>query len=151
QTPAPVPPPPAQTAMPTDRNMGSLQKLLLVAFGALALAGLSGSAVYRLAGARHRARMRRDRWPARKVQQIAADAPMPPWAEPKIDRATQPHDPTSASVEIDNVEMHNAEIDSADDRVERIEDYLARLTRQLQAEMEAPRQKPRQERQRAAN
>jgi hypothetical protein len=165
-TSAPVPPPPAQTAMPTDRNMGSLQKLLLVAFGALALAGLSGSAVYRLAGVRHRARMRQDRWPARKVQQIAADAPVPPWAEPKIGRATQPHDPTRArvetetvetetveieTVEVENAEMDHAEIDSADDRVERIEDYLARLTRQLQAEMEAPRQRPRQERQRAAN
>jgi hypothetical protein len=154
-TSVPVPPPPMQAAPPMDRNMGSLQKLLLVAFGALALAGLTGSAVYRLAGARRRARMRRERWPARKIQQIAADAPMParkvqqiaadapipPWAEPNIDRTAPPHDLASPSVEID----------SADDRVERIEDFLARLTRQLQAEMGAPRQKPLQERQRAAN
>jgi hypothetical protein len=164
----PVPAPPAQTAMPTDRNMGSLQKLLLVAFGALALAGLTGSGVYRLAGARHRARMRRDRWPARKVQQIAADVhqriaadaqmpqQMPPWAEPEIGRTAPPPELSRPSVE-------SVEIDNVDERVERIEDFLARLTRQLEAEMAAPRperqaaQRPerqaasRQERQRAAS
>jgi hypothetical protein len=164
----PVPPPPAQTVMPTERNTGSLQKLLLVAFGALALAGLSGSAVYRLAGARRRARMRRDRWPARKVQRIAADAhqriaadaqmpqQMPPWAEPEIGRTAPPPDLSRPSVE-------SVEIDNVDDRVERIEDFLARLTRQLEAEMEAPRPErqaaprperqaaPHQERQRAAS
>jgi hypothetical protein len=159
-TSVPVPPPPAQTAIPTDRNTGSLQKLLLVAFGALALAGLTGSAVYRLAGARRRARMRRDRWPARKVQRIAADAhqriaadaqmpqQMPPWAEPEIGRTAPPPDLSRPSVE-------SVEIDNVDDRVERIEDFLARLTRQLQAEMEVPRPErqaaPHQERQRAAS
>jgi hypothetical protein len=181
-TSVPVPPPPAQTAMPTDRNMGSLQKLLLVAFGALALAGLTGSAVYRLAGARRRARMRRDRWPARKVQQIAANAPMPvrkvqqiaadahqriaadaqmpqqmpPWAEPEIGRTAPPPELSRPSVE-------SVEIDNVDERVERIEDFLARLTRQLEAEMATPRPErqavprperqaaPHQERQRAAS
>jgi hypothetical protein len=117
--------------------MGSLQKLLLVAFGALALAGLSGSAVYRLAAVRRRAGSRRDRWPARKVEQIANDAPIPPWAEPEIGKTASPHDPGRARLEFDG----------ADERVERIEDFLARLTKQLETEMEAPRP----ERQRATN
>lgn len=73
--------------MPTERNIGSLQKLLLVAFGALALAGLSGSGVYRLAGARRKARMRRDRWPTKKPQLIAGDVAMQPWVPPEIDTA----------------------------------------------------------------
>lgn len=130
-------PPSAQAAMPTDRNMGTLQKLLLVAFGALALAGLSGSAVYRLAAVRRRAGSQRERWPARKVELIADDALTPPWAEPEIGKTASPHDPSHA----------RREFDGADERVERIEDFLARLTKQLEAEMEAPRP----ERQRATN
>jgi hypothetical protein len=127
----------AQAAMPTNRNMGSLQKLLLVAFGALALAGLSGSAVYRLAAVRGRTGLRRDRWPPREVQQIADDGPIPPWVQPEIDSTAAPDDPGRARLEFDG----------ADTRVERIEDFLARLTKQLEAELEAPRP----ERQRATN
>jgi hypothetical protein len=148
---AAVPPPPAQAVMPTGRNMGSLQKLLLVAFGALLLSGLTGSAVYRLAGVRRRARMRRDRWPQRKPlqskpQQIASDVAMAPWAPPDMpdtQKAALPRGRAQKMIEMDDVERDK----SPSERVERIEDYLARLTRQLEAEMEAPRP----ERQRAAS
>ena len=119
----------APTAVPTDRNMGSLQKLLLVAFGALALAGLIGSAVYRLAAVRRRAGLQRDRRPPRAIEQIADDAPIPPWVQPVNGETAPPHDPA----------RERLEFDGADKRVERIEDFLARLTKQLETEMEAPR------------
>ena len=122
--------------MPTDRNMGSLQKLLLVAFGALALAGLSGSAVYRLAAVRRRG-SQRDRWPPRAVEEGDDDALIPPWVQPVTGETAPSHDP----------ERERLEFDAADKRVERIEDFLARLTKQLETEMEAPRP----ERQRATN
>jgi hypothetical protein len=44
----PAPMAPATTVSPTEKYSGSLQELLVVAFAALALAGLIGSAVYRL-------------------------------------------------------------------------------------------------------
>ena len=127
-----APPPVAVAApasMPSDRNMGSLQKLLLVAFGALALAGLIGSAAYRLAAVRRRAGLQRDRWPPRAIEQIADDAPIPPWVQPVNGETAPPHDPA----------RERLEFDGADKRVERIEDFLARLTKQLKTEMEAPR------------
>jgi len=102
--PIPVPPPPAALAMPADRNTGSLQKLLLVAFGALALAGLTGSAVYRLADSRRRARIRRDRWPTRKPQQIAGDITMQPWAPPELENTALSRDLLHESADIDDVD-----------------------------------------------
>jgi hypothetical protein len=47
-TPATAPASPAVAATPIGKYSGSLQELMIVAFAALALAGLSGSAVYRL-------------------------------------------------------------------------------------------------------
>jgi hypothetical protein len=196
--PASVPPPPGLAAMATDRNTGSLQKLLLVAFGALVLSGLTGSAVYRLASARRRARMRRDRWPKRKFQQIASNVAMTPWAPPEIENAAPRRDSVHKRAEMDNVRMDNVEMDDVrmdnvemddiemdnvrmdnveiddiemdnvrmgsvemddpemddlktddvetdapDHHVERIEDFLARFTRKLEAEMAVPRQQPR--------
>ena len=143
--PATVPPPPAQAMMPMERNIGSLQKLLLVAFGALALAGLTGSAVYRLAAARRQARARRDRWPSRTAPKLVREKPMrdpniptmAPWVEPDIGRTAPVRDTSDA----------DEPVDVPNERVERIEDFLARLTRQLQAELDGPRA----ERQRAAN
>jgi len=215
--PIPVPPPPGVAATPADRNTGSLQKLLLVAFGALLLSGLIGSAVFRLASARRRARIRRDRWPQKKLQKISGDVAMAPWAPPEIENAAprrdllrkdlahknaeihdvkmrvammddaELDDAELDDVEMDDVRMDNVEMDEAEmydvrtdavridevdmddvrmddvevddfrtddvetdtpvQHVERIEDFLARFTRQLEAEMAAPRQQQR----RAAN
>jgi hypothetical protein len=145
-----VPVPEPQPAQTTERNIGSLQKLLLVAFGALALAGLTGSAVYRLAaGARRRAR-RKDRWPKKAATRAASssavsgansrvsgttapkladDMRLPAWAAPELDVATPRR---AASLARDESEY-------PDDRVEKIEDFLVRLTKQLEAEMEKSR------------
>ena len=149
--PTPVPEPAvAQPAQAVERKIGSLQKLLLVAFGALALAGLSGSAVYRsAAGARRRRARRKERWPkkvpakaisraalgaasnARRASapELADDARLPPGVAPELDGTAPRHTIPSARDE--------AEYPS--ERVERIEDFLARLTKQLQAEMENSR------------
>lgn len=114
--PTPAPASPQATPMPTERNMGSLQKLLLVAFGALALAGLSGSGVYRLAGARRKARMRRDRWPTKKPQLIAADIAMQPWVPPEIDTAKLERD-----LMYEPGDVAELETESFDERVVRME------------------------------
>jgi hypothetical protein len=155
-TPPPAPPPPAQAVTPMERNIGSLQKLLLVAFGALALAGLTGSAVYRLAGARHRARMRRDRWPARKAPplELIADQSTAPWTPPELEEAAPPHDLSQSSVEFDDPDPVEFDDPEPEEHVERIEDFLARLTIQLEAELEAApwphHERQHSERQRAA-
>jgi hypothetical protein len=149
--PTPVPEPAvAQPAQAVERKIGSLQKLLLVAFGALALAGLSGSAVYRsAAGARRRRARRKDRWPkkmpakvisravsaptsnARRVSapELADDVHLPPGVAPELDDTTPRRIAPSA----------RDESEYPGERVERIEDFLARLTKQLQAEMENAR------------
>jgi hypothetical protein len=79
--PAPAPAPVTQASQLGDRHLGSIPMLLLVAFGALGLAGLTGSTVYRLASLRRPSR-REDRWsrnielqppaPARHRMPIAA-------------------------------------------------------------------------------
>jgi hypothetical protein len=82
--PAPMPPPPtakparstgavalAAAELPGDRPTGSLQTLLLVIVGALALAGLIASLIYRFAGGRVRvetAEQRRVKWDNREPQ-----------------------------------------------------------------------------------
>jgi hypothetical protein len=133
--PEPVAPQPAQEAMPSERNIGSLKKLLLVAFGALGLAGLTGSAVYRLARARRRARYK-DRWPPRKVQQQIARA-APQLAEhARVPLRTAPNIARTAPTV--DFSRPSEEMDDSNDRVEQIEDFLARLAKQFEAELERP-------------
>lgn len=147
-----APPSPAATpsAATPEQNAGSLQKLLLVVLGALALAGLTGSAIFRLAR-----RRRLDDWQRERTNWQSADNPRhPPWAH------AQPDEPNHAVAELDppdlapqyadfQDDLEEAEapahrVEPADrvepvDRVEQIEDFLARLTRQLQTELESPR------------
>src|SRR5882724_3821495 len=71
----------ASTAV--EKYSGSLQELLMVAFAALALAGLTGSAVYRLASLRHAKRRynasrRSADWQAPKKKRRAPPAKMKP-------------------------------------------------------------------------
>jgi hypothetical protein len=151
---APVPGPPvAQPAPVIERNIGSLQKLLLVAFCALALAGLTGSVVYRsAAGARRRAR-RKDRWPKKAIPRVVPRAV--PETTAKASRTTAMK--ISRELADDALQLHRVapkvdgsisqpiaadagdESEYPNDRVERIEDFLARLTKQLQVEMESSR------------
>jgi hypothetical protein len=129
-------PPPATSAQanaPMTREVGSLQKLLLVAFGALALAGITGSAVYRLAGARKRRRYQQ-RWPERLQPpslSLAEQTGGAPWVAPELSPTVPDTDLPS------DVESHDDQ--RGDDSFEKIEDFLARLTRQLQTELETNR------------
>jgi hypothetical protein len=123
--------------------------LLLVAFGALGLAGLTGSTVYRLASASRRVR-REDRWqrpaPAARRRRASAAPPPPPIEEAIEDvhedefepqhLAHEPHaqDRYEPPVQPPRSEARAGDINH---RREQIEAYLAQLTRQLQADLEA--------------
>jgi hypothetical protein len=130
-------PPPSLAAAPVERNTGSLQKLLLVAGGALALAGLTGSAVYRLG----RRRKRNDWLRERSNWQSIENPQAPPWVEPVFAH------PDPAVPDLDEARnraahadaSHAFEADESGDRVEKIEEFLARLTQQLHAELEGTR------------
>jgi hypothetical protein len=132
-------PPPMLAAAPVERNTGSIQKLLLVAIGALALAGLTGSAVYRLGR-----RRRRNHWLKERTAWNSAQNPnSPPWVDPQLGHAdTLPDlDEVRAAAPDSGFSIAMAEGEPEDDRVEKIEDYLARLTKQLQAELEGSNSK----------
>jgi hypothetical protein len=126
----PVPATPAQASPALMREVGSLQKLLLVAFGALALAGITGSLVYRLAGVRSR-RRRQERWPQQQptLPSLTDHARGAPWVAPELS-PTIPH----VDVAVDRIRPGNS-----DDSFEKIEDFLARLTKKLQDEMQTTR------------
>jgi hypothetical protein len=129
--------PPPMLAAPVERNTGSIQKLLLVAIGALALAGLTGSAVYRLGR-----RRRRNHWLKERTAWNSAQNPNnPPWIDPQLGHAdTLPDlDEVRAAASDPGFSIAMAEDEPVDERVEKIEDYLARLTKQLQAELDGSR------------
>jgi hypothetical protein len=129
-------PPPDLAAAPVERNTGSLHQLMLVAVGALALAGLTGSAVYRLG----RRRKRQDWLRERSNWQSLENPRDPPWVDPQFAVAN------SNVPDLDEVKVKKAEpalqlppdfeADESGGRVEKIEDFLARLTRQLHDELE---------------
>src|SRR5262249_44175511 len=74
-------PPPAAVSVPPERQIGSIQKLAMVAVGARTLAGLTGSAVYRLG----RRRRRNDWLRERNAWQDAQNPNRPPWVdEPRL-------------------------------------------------------------------
>jgi len=126
-----VPPPPV--AIAPARDTGSIQKLLLVAFGALALAGLTGSAVYRLG----RRRRRNDWLRERSNWQSVANPRNPPWVEPNHAGSQTPDLDELAAAPQDDFAPTMAESEEMDERVEKIEEFLARLTRQLHEELES--------------
>ncbi len=138
-------PAPAETVQanpPPAREVGSLQKLALVVISALALAGLSGSLVYRLAGARSR-RRREDRWPQRQSvsRSLADEARGAPWIAPELN-PTVPHADTESHLDVADaadIAADKIEFGKSDDSFEKIEDFLARLTRQLQDELQTSR------------
>lgn len=128
-----VPPPPISA--PPGRKTGSIQMLLLVAGGALALAGLTGSAVYRLGR-----RRKRNDWLRQRSNWQSDDNPHnPPWVEPAF---AQPHTALTDLDEMPGVVPQSDFTDSigepedTDEQVEKIEEFLARLTAQLRQEME---------------
>jgi len=132
-------PPPDLAAAPVERNTGSLHQLMLVAVGALALAGLTGSAVYRLG----RRRKRQDWLRERSNWQSLENPREPPWVDPQFAVAN------SNVPDLDEVKKAKPalqlspdfEPDESGDRVEKIEDFLARLTKQLHDELEGTGEK----------
>jgi hypothetical protein len=140
----PAPAEAAQPNSPPAREVGSLQKLLLVVFGALALAGLTGSLVYRLAGARSRRRRHEQRWPQRQPasRSLEDEARGAPWVAPELSPTVLHEDVADMDVvDHSDVARHDAargrvEFGRNDDSFEKIEDFLARLTRQLQDELQ---------------
>ena len=137
-TPAPAEAP--QASAPPTREVGSLQKLALVALGALALAGISGSLVYRLAGARWR-RRRETRWPQRQSASpsLADEARGAPWVAPGLSPTVPREDVAHEDAARDDVAADRIEFGKSDDSFEKIEDFLARLTQQLQDELQTTR------------
>jgi hypothetical protein len=130
---------PAPAAAPIARNTGSVQKLLLVAAGALALAGLTGSIVYRLGR-----RRRRNDWLRERTEWTSAQNPnSPPWVDPRFAHAHPMPDLDQARLAAQESDFELAmseddqtsDDDQTDERVEKIEEYLARLTRQLENEV----------------
>lgn len=137
---APAPAEPPQASAPPTREVGSLQKLALVALGALALAGISGSLVYRLAGARWR-RRREARWPQRQSvsPSLADEARGAPWVAPGLSPTVPHEDVALEDAAHDDVAAERIEFGKSDDSFEKIEDFLARLTQQLQDELQTTR------------
>ncbi|MBV8926368.1 MAG: hypothetical protein JOZ74_13455 [Bradyrhizobium sp.] len=133
---APADSSPPAAAAPSQRQIGSIQKLALVAASALTLAGLTGSAVYRLG------RRRRNDWLRERTAWESAQSPhRPPW----IDEPRLAPDPGIADLD----EMNRAELEpdlplamsetEPGEHVEKIEEFLARLTQQLHEELESSR------------
>jgi hypothetical protein len=98
-----------------EKQSGSIQTLLLVILGALALAGLIGSAVFRFGNLR---------WIGRRTIQVDRQAI---WETANIDRRSPTVDLDSgARIRRDEIPW---ELRTADDPNGRIEDMLARLAR----------------------
>jgi hypothetical protein len=137
-TPTDTPPPPAAAvAAPPERQIGSIQKLAMVAVGALTLAGLTGSAVYRLG----RRRRRNDWLRERNAWQDAQNPNRPPWVdEPRLhSNQVADLDDLHPSEPESDFSVAMSETEAGNDRVEKIEEYLARLTQQLHQELEGTR------------
>jgi hypothetical protein len=140
---AAVPAPPA--AAPAQKEVGSLQMLLLVIFGALTLAGLSGSLVYRLGRARQTARAaqrRRDIWRSadsvrrkasknRQPKNLAASRADFARPGPSARADTRAHgvdDRWAAAMDVGGMDAGGL-----DDKVERVEEFLSQLSKLAQS------------------
>ncbi|MGX1322229.1 hypothetical protein AB7M17_005682 [Bradyrhizobium sp. USDA 377] len=117
---APAPQPsakPAAAEIPADKPTGSLQMLLLVVGGALALAGILASLIYRFAGARVRVQAsehRRVNWDDREHH----NQDRAPWlnAMPAAPRAQQPR-----PIDFDAVRPQAAQLAAIDREIDVIE------------------------------
>jgi hypothetical protein len=161
--PASSPAPAIQAGPLGNRHLGSIPTLLLVAFGALALAGLTGHTVYRLASVGRRVRPE-DRWNRTvKLQSAPASRPRPVPIRPEpIEETFQDHfENDLAPEEFADVEeeqivrkpvvresveevrfepranLSRPEPQTGDARRVQIEAHLAQLTRQLRADLKA--------------
>ncbi|MBV9559971.1 MAG: hypothetical protein JOY90_05840 [Bradyrhizobium sp.] len=142
---------PVEAPAPADKNYknpGSLQKLLMVAGGALTLAGLIGSAVYRLASFLGRRRRSKNRWPKRARRPQPASRSRQPAAprEPQFAKVSAVNVGALAAIGPDEFGPMGNDIPFAPpshrtqgrqteapvERIEVIEEFLARFARQAQ-------------------
>jgi len=136
-------PPPA--AAPAQKEVGSLQMLLLVIFGALTLAGLSGSLVYRLGRARQTARAaqrRRDIWRSANTSRRTSWTDRQPqnFAAPRADFARRPDSLSRADTRAGGFDDRRAaamEAGGLDDKVERVEAFLSQLSKLAASEAQS--------------
>jgi hypothetical protein len=112
----------AAAELPADKPTGSLQTLLLVIGGALAIAGILASVVYRFAGARARVRVqandhRRVNWDDREPQN--RDEGRAPWlkAKPAVTPRAQPPRP----IDFDAARPQAAQLAAIDRNIDMIE------------------------------
>jgi hypothetical protein len=133
----PVPTSPA-AATPAQKEAGSLQMLLLVIFGALTLAGLSGSLVYRLGRARQTAqaaKRRREIWRsadiARRRAAAGTDRQPKNLAAARADLTHRRDTPRAHSRAGGVDDRRTAAIDAGGmgDNVERVEAFLSQLSK----------------------
>jgi hypothetical protein len=112
-SPAPAPVTLAAADAPADKPTGSLQMLLLVIGGALALAGLLASVIYRFAGGRARVQTadRRVNWDHRQDD----DDSRPPWYAEPAPRAERP-----LPVDFDAMRVEAPQIAAFSDAIGRI-------------------------------
>ncbi|WP_157450099.1 hypothetical protein [Bradyrhizobium sp. ARR65] len=117
---APAPAPNGPVVKDSAPAPVSLQMLFIVILGALALAGLTASVVYRLG------RVRKVRVDARErraaIWEGVEDAPQPPWVEPVIERTAPRPEPARAAVQTATPQ----------ERYQKIEEILAQLVKQAQ-------------------
>jgi hypothetical protein len=134
-TPEATPAPAAAT--PAQKEAGSLQMLLLVIFGALTLAGLSGSLVYRLGRARQTAqaaKRRREIWRSADIaRRRAAGTDRQPknLAAARAD-AIHRRDSSRADIRAGSMDDRRAaamDAGGVDDKVERVEAFLSQLSK----------------------
>jgi hypothetical protein len=120
---APVPVAFAATDVPQAKATGSIRMLAMVILGALALAGLTASVIFRLGNARYRARSAARR---NAIWDSADGTRRPPWADQAAHHFAR-HPEFARSPDADG---------DPNERVDRITDFLERLTKQARADAE---------------
>ncbi|MDA9509993.1 hypothetical protein XI09_36180 [Bradyrhizobium sp. CCBAU 11386] len=145
----------AAAEIPADKPTGSLQMLLLVIGGALAIAGILASVIYRFAGGRARVRVqandhRRVNWDDREPQN--RDEGRAPWLEgkPAVTPRAQPPRP----IDFDAARPQAAQLAAIDRKIDMIEAHepagvtevaesgepeIAAFDREFEIEARAPR------------
>ena len=130
---APAPPVPVNAPAEKAKANASLQRLFLVILGALALAGLTASVIYRFGHRRRTVRLdARERRAA--IRESFDNAPRPPWAESVIEKTT-PHIEKKTAPHIEKTAKQSyaarsaAQTGMAPERYEKIEEILAQLVK----------------------
>ena len=133
---AAAPPPPAAgnptaekasvSNTPRGQSPASLETLFMVILGALALAGLTASIIYRLGRARAAARR-----PRAAIWPTLDEAPTPPWSEQAIPAPRLDH---QSARDHQDIPRRAAQPSAAQERMQKIEEILEQLVKQARAD-----------------